>query len=327
MIDSIDTFQYRLRIAAAGALIIACLLLLPFLPRLLWVDPKVQAANNQSVVTAEKTGMNDSPNAITRGMFNGADGLERAVSSTEETVSNSLRFVTSSVGSATVKSGKFVAHSVGGAAKATAGAAGKSVTFIAQGTGNIFSSIADTSIASIIRPADSSKTQVPVIDSNALAHEHSNHDHVHASAAETASQTTTQRQIDSEASWPMHGAVTLEFGVPHWPYQPTHTGIDISARQGIGVTSVKPFKPGVVKQTVHSKVGLGNHVVVDHGGGITSVYAHLSSISVKVGQEVDKGTVLGNEGSTGASTGSHLHFEIRVNGQPVNPRQFISGQP
>jgi murein DD-endopeptidase MepM/ murein hydrolase activator NlpD len=72
---------------------------------------------------------------------------------------------------------------------------------------------------------------------------------------------------------------------------------------------------------------LGNHVIVDHGNGVTSVYAHLHSISVQVGQDVTLDTTLGLEGSTGASTGTHLHFEIRVNGQAANPQQFISGQP
>jgi murein DD-endopeptidase MepM/ murein hydrolase activator NlpD len=68
-------------------------------------------------------------------------------------------------------------------------------------------------------------------------------------------------------------------------------------------------------------------LVIDHGGGLSSVYGHLYSISVKAGQMVDTNTVLGYEGSTGASTGTHLHFEIRVNGQPEDPKKFIPGLP
>jgi len=78
---------------------------------------------------------------------------------------------------------------------------------------------------------------------------------------------------------------------------------------------------------VVSKKGLGNHVVVDHGNGVTSVYGHLASIAVKVGQDVDTTTTIGQEGTTGVSTGTHLHFEIRVNGQATNPYRFISGKP
>jgi murein DD-endopeptidase MepM/ murein hydrolase activator NlpD len=68
-------------------------------------------------------------------------------------------------------------------------------------------------------------------------------------------------------------------------------------------------------------------VIIDHGKGVTSVYAHLASISVKEGKKVGMDTVLGYEGTTGLSTGVHLHFEIRVNGQAADPRQFISGHP
>jgi murein DD-endopeptidase MepM/ murein hydrolase activator NlpD len=68
-------------------------------------------------------------------------------------------------------------------------------------------------------------------------------------------------------------------------------------------------------------------VIVDHGNGVTSVYAHMDSIAVKTGQEVGLDTVLGIEGTTGVSTGPHLHLEIRVNGQAANPRQFIDGNP
>lgn len=129
------------------------------------------------------------------------------------------------------------------------------------------------------------------------------------------------------ATWPIRGRITTQFGVPHWPYQPTHTGIDISDGRASGITPIYPFMPGRVIDTVYSRYRLGNHVVVDHGDGMTSLYAHLSSIDVSVGQIVDQDTVLGLEGSTGASTGTHLHFEIRINNQAVDPRLYIEGDP
>ncbi|HSH18208.1 MAG TPA: M23 family metallopeptidase [Candidatus Saccharimonadales bacterium] len=129
------------------------------------------------------------------------------------------------------------------------------------------------------------------------------------------------------ALWPLKGMVTTEFGAPHRPWQTTHTGIDISTGQPIGVARVAAFRSGTVVSTVWSGRSYGNHVTIDHGNGVTSVYGHLASISVRQGQSVAAGEALGTEGSTGASTGTHLHFEIQVNGRPVNPQRFIGGRP
>lgn len=130
----------------------------------------------------------------------------------------------------------------------------------------------------------------------------------------------------TSAVWPMRGKVTADFGVPHMPWQHKHTGIDISSGKR-GGASITTFKKGTVSSTVYSGSGLGNHVIVDHGDNITSYYSHLSKINVKEGQTVAPGDVLGVEGNTGVSTGPHLHLEIRVNNKPVNPRQFIRGNP
>ncbi len=73
--------------------------------------------------------------------------------------------------------------------------------------------------------------------------------------------------------------------------------------------------------------GYGNFVLIDHGGGIVTGYAHQSRIAVTQGQSVTQGQVIGFEGSTGDSTGPHLHFEVRVNAVPQNPRGFESGAP
>jgi murein DD-endopeptidase MepM/ murein hydrolase activator NlpD len=67
----------------------------------------------------------------------------------------------------------------------------------------------------------------------------------------------------------------------------------------------------------------GRHVIVDHGNGVRSLYGHLREIDVKAGQRVSKGVVVGRVGSTGRSTGPHLHYGISVDGKPVDPREFL----
>lgn len=127
--------------------------------------------------------------------------------------------------------------------------------------------------------------------------------------------------------WPMHGIVTTQFGASDAPFQSSHTGIDISSAKPAGVTPVTAFRAGVVNQVIHSNAGYGNHVIVDHGNGLASLYGHLANIDVSVGQHVEPGDTIGHEGSTGASTGPHLHFEIDLNGKPVNPHNYLTGNP
>lgn len=196
----------------------------------------------------------------------------------------------------------------------------KGVFAVTRGTSDIVGNVAKTpSAGSFVRPADN----VPVTEIDARA----------ALVKASDIKANVQKQEENTAysnnaiAWPIHGVVTTLFGVPEWPYQPIHTGMDISSGQPSGVTPIRPYKAGKVAEVVHSAYSLGNHVVVDHGNGLKSVYAHMSVILVSVGQEVNVGSILGREGSTGASTGAHLHFEIRQNGQPLNPQQFISGQP
>jgi murein DD-endopeptidase MepM/ murein hydrolase activator NlpD len=99
-----------------------------------------------------------------------------------------------------------------------------------------------------------------------------------------------------------------------------HTGIDFQASYG---DSVGASMSGTVV-FAGVKHGYGNFIVVDHGSGIASCYAHLSAMYVTVGQAVTGGQLIGAVGTTGRSTGPHLHYEIRINGKPINPTSMIS---
>lgn len=116
--------------------------------------------------------------------------------------------------------------------------------------------------------------------------------------------------------WPVRGTVTSEYG-QRWGRM--HTGIDIGAPNG---TPIRAAKGGEVI-SAGSMGGYGNCVIVDHGGGFTTLYAHMSRIGISDGASVSQGQVIGYVGSTGHSTGNHLHFETRVNGSPQNPRRYL----
>ena len=123
--------------------------------------------------------------------------------------------------------------------------------------------------------------------------------------------------------WPVRGTLSSVFGVRHSPFTQTpvfHHGLDIVARTG---TPVAASGSGVVVRSGFEAL-YGNMVVVDHGAGYRSVYAHMSSRSVEEGAFVNRGEELGKVGSTGRSTGPHLHYEVRVNGLPVNPARFLN---
>lgn len=120
--------------------------------------------------------------------------------------------------------------------------------------------------------------------------------------------------------WPLQGPVTSEFG-PRWGG--FHPGMDIAPPAG---TPIRAAKAGVVI-SAGPYGGYGNFVVIDHGGGLATAYAHQSRIAVSDGQSVSQGQVIGYVGNTGFSTGPHLHFEVRVGGSAQNPRAYESGGP
>ena len=122
--------------------------------------------------------------------------------------------------------------------------------------------------------------------------------------------------------WPLSGWLTSSFGSRKDPLTGAadfHSGLDISASRG---TAVHATADGTV-ELVGFSGNYGNCVEVSHGYGIATRYGHLSSFAVRMGQTVRRGDVIGYVGATGRTTGPHLHYEILMNGQPINPRKFL----
>jgi murein DD-endopeptidase MepM/ murein hydrolase activator NlpD len=127
----------------------------------------------------------------------------------------------------------------------------------------------------------------------------------------------------SPALWPVRGLVTSRFGRRRSPYDgetvERHAGIDISARWG---TPVKAAGDGTVIFAGRDS-GYGGLVIVEHGGHLKTLYAHLSARYVREGQSIRRGQALGAVGDTGRATGAHLHYEVRLRGHPVDPRRYL----
>ena len=124
---------------------------------------------------------------------------------------------------------------------------------------------------------------------------------------------------NSQISQPF-GPSTYWFEPPYGSYPHFHTGIDLVAPFGSPVFAADD---GVVALVGATSTGYGNYVVIAHAGGFDTLYGHLSTALVSVGQVVTQGTPVGLEGSTGNSTGPHLHFELRVNQRPVDPAPYL----
>lgn len=121
---------------------------------------------------------------------------------------------------------------------------------------------------------------------------------------------------------PVPGAVTSPFGPRLHPVLGStrqHSGVDMSGSSG---TSIHACRAGKIV-IAGWQGGYGNAVVIDHGGGMATLYGHQSRIAVSEGQQVNAGDVIGYVGSTGMSTGPHLHFEVRISGNPVNPASYL----
>jgi murein DD-endopeptidase MepM/ murein hydrolase activator NlpD len=126
--------------------------------------------------------------------------------------------------------------------------------------------------------------------------------------------------------WPVEGRVIGAFGRRSDPFsgeQAFHTGVDISGPMG---TPVRAAADGVVSEAEFVS-GYGRLIVIDHGGGVQTFYAHLSRFDVIAGQEVRRGQIIGSVGSSGRAQAPHLHYEVRLGGNPVNPYSFLVRSP
>lgn len=146
-------------------------------------------------------------------------------------------------------------------------------------------------------------------------------------SAEIASMqdSNTEYKGNGKFAWPFPGysRVSSEYGYRTHPIsgkKKFHSGIDLAGSSG---KSIVAADDGKVISAGWNSGGYGNMVVIDHGSGISTVYAHNSSLSVSKGQTVKRGQTVAKCGSTGYSTGPHLHFEVRVNGKTQNPRNWI----
>jgi murein DD-endopeptidase MepM/ murein hydrolase activator NlpD len=122
--------------------------------------------------------------------------------------------------------------------------------------------------------------------------------------------------------WPLRGPVKSEYGVRQspWTGKPEqHAGLDIGASPGTPVEA--PAEGTVI--AANSSEDYGRYVMLDHGNGVRSLYGHLQKVDVKIGERVETGEVIGHSGASGHTTGPHLHYELRVDGKPVDPRRFL----
>lgn len=140
--------------------------------------------------------------------------------------------------------------------------------------------------------------------------------------------TTTPAVISlTESQISLTTQVRIKFPLPQREisqgYWLLHSGIDFRTPEG---TPVNAVMSGVVSETGKDRFGYGNKVLITHGGGYESLYAHLAEIDVKPGDKVTTDSVIGKSGNTGRSTGPHLHLEIRENGRTINPALILGNK-
>ncbi len=138
-------------------------------------------------------------------------------------------------------------------------------------------------------------------------------------AAPTAS-ARTEGAARLQMVWPADGTVTSPFG--EWRGGHRHSGIDIGMLRSLRLRAVTA---GVVRSTGYEGgyEGYGQVIVLDLAGPYTAVYAHLSNVAVREGEHVRKGEWIGQAGCTGSCSGTHLHFEVRLRGVPIDPLSFL----
>ena len=147
-----------------------------------------------------------------------------------------------------------------------------------------------------------------------------------SSSSSSSRSSSTVSKGSGQFMWPVPSSsyVSSPYGYRIHPIYGTkklHAGMDIAASSGS--TIVAADSGTVILASYGYNGGYGNYVIISHGNGYTTRYAHCSSLSVSVGQQVSKGQKIASVGSTGASTGPHCHFEIRINGSTVNPADYV----
>ena len=146
-----------------------------------------------------------------------------------------------------------------------------------------------------------------------------------ANQANQTGQIVTGKASAAGMIWPMPSSsrITSGFGYRSevmYGSGTFHNGIDIAVNAGTPIIAAKAGR--VIGAGYH--YSMGNHVIIDHGGGVYTVYMHASRLLVSVGQEVSRGQTIALVGSTGMSTGPHLHFSVKINGAYVNPLKYVS---
>ena len=145
--------------------------------------------------------------------------------------------------------------------------------------------------------------------------------------APTSTQTTKEAEMATLPTPVISLSTDVQIRYPmekikiNQPFSRFHYGIDIDGETG---DSIYPIMKGKVETKENSRFGYGNQIIVDHGNGMKSRYAHLSKMDVQIGQEVKPEQVIGAVGTSGWSTGSHLHLEVLQNNQAINPQAVLS---
>jgi len=146
--------------------------------------------------------------------------------------------------------------------------------------------------------------------------------HVFGTGLSPSSGDDWLNMADAPSLWPVVGPITSSFGERQDPFNGEgafHAGIDISTSFG---EAVRATADGVVV-TAGLASGYGREIMVDHGHGIQTLYGHLSGFAVSSGQQVQRGQVIGYVGTSGRTTGPHLHYEVRIRNTPVNPHKYL----
>jgi murein DD-endopeptidase MepM/ murein hydrolase activator NlpD len=324
---------YKLPSLSIGALIIFVSLFL-----VIFIQGCVTTANLQSSVPNAKQSTvyySEQPTALGASLDEATHAVGQELVKLASVANGGIHYVgatTATGAKSAAKAAQIALLTIAHAIQAIAEAIGKAIMFVINTVANIvlfiirlpvnlYGMLTENRVVSaFIAPSENEHgNEVPIIDPNdpaLLAAQKA------LPAIDPATQTS-ETPASQEIAWPIHGAITTYFGEKGPHYHPTHTGLDISDGKH---SPIKAYRAGTVIAAGRDG-GLGNRVIVDHGNGVTSVYGHMSAIYAQVGQQVDITSTLGLEGTTGVSTGNHLHFEIRINGQAADPLLFIAGRP